>query len=105
MKKVDDFKKAARDQGVKRWNVHNCSICGYKCGYVINGDNVYYDSGCDCVMGGLEPRDWEDIANSYNLNAGADDAEERSKEYPLFAGCVREDNKLWGFDNPEWLDV
>lgn len=98
MKTANDFKQAAREKNITFWGVHNCSMCGYECGYVIQGDYVSYDAGCNCTYGsGLEPRSWEDLAAAYNLNAGAPDVEERSKKHPAFAESVKEDREFWGF--------
>lgn len=29
--------------------VHNCSMCGYPCGFIIDKDGLGYDTGCYCV--------------------------------------------------------
>jgi hypothetical protein len=43
------------------WNVHDCSICGYKCGYrfKITKQNkvlISYDNGCNCMYGARQSR-------------------------------------------------
>ena len=67
-------------------------------GYIISNNDVYFESGCDCSPGSLELRSWDDIADFYNLNAGADDVNERMEKYPKFREYVREVNEFWGFD-------
>lgn len=57
------------------WNVHNCSLCGYPCGYIINVEpregegEVFYDSGCDCTCGGpnYRPSSFENMYDHYKL--------------------------------------
>lgn len=98
MKTVEDFKKAAKERNITRWNIHECSMCGYACGYVIRGDNVGYDNGCNCVWGGIRPSSWQELTNAYNMNAGALDRKEREKN-PLFKESVEADDKYWGFDS------
>lgn len=83
MKTVDDFKKAAKDKNITRWNINDCSICGYKCGFNISGDEVSYDPGCNCVWGGSESRTWQDLADDYNMQT--------DKKF------IKEMNEFWGF--------
>lgn len=53
----------------KFWKVHDCSMCGYPCGYLFNDDEVAYDSGCDCVRYSpvIQPRTYADVANQINM--------------------------------------
>ena len=69
MKTVADFKEAAERNNITSWPIHDCSICGYQCGYIIKGDEVFYDNGCDCINGpsNIQQVDWHNIANMYNL--------------------------------------
>lgn len=84
MKTVQDFKTAAKEKNITRWNIHDCSICGYVCGYIIQGDQVYYDSGCDCIgRENVQPRSWHDIVEHYNMQT--------SEKY------IKEMNAFWGF--------
>lgn len=47
---------------------HNCSICDFEIGYVMEGEAVYFKLGCGCIdYGVLEPRTFDDIAGSYNM--------------------------------------
>lgn len=104
-KEVSDFQKAAAERNITRWNIHNCSMCGYACGYVIQGNAVAYDSGCNCVTYGpvIDPSSWEALADHYNNNAGGFDAQERCEKYPRFVGVIKRSNELWGFENPAFL--
>lgn len=69
IKTADELKAQAEKLGLKRWTVHNCSMCGYPCGYLIAGDVVEYDPGCGCVSyTNIQPRSWDDLARTYNLN-------------------------------------
>jgi hypothetical protein len=62
-------KAAVKDTGRTFWHIHNCSFCGYDCGYVFEGDLVGYDSGCHCTYrrGGIEPRSWDSVAECINM--------------------------------------
>lgn len=70
MKKItiDDFKKSVAENGITRWNVHNCSMCNYTCGFIFNEGNVFYDSGCDCVIYKMTYAlaSWEQVLDYYN---------------------------------------
>ena len=98
MKQIEDFKKAAKERNISHWDIHECSMCRYECGFIIRGEEVYYDSGCKCTMGPLRQSNWEELAEFYNNNAGASDVEERMKKYPDFKKSVEEDNEFWGFN-------
>lgn len=98
MKTADEMKQAAAKQRITRWNIHNCSICGAPVGFNIWGDYVEFDGACDCAWGDGRPTDWNEVADCYNLNAGAPDVEERMAKYPEFKAYVEETNKLWGFN-------
>lgn len=87
MKKTgDEFKAQAQRYRILEWRMHECSICGYPCGFVFQGDVVKYDSGCNCVSAGLnlQPRAWEAVADHYNLQT--------NPEY------IAEMNTFWHFD-------
>ena len=84
MKTAEDFKRQAKLKNIVWWGIHECSMCGYGCGYKIDGDNLYYDNGCDCSYGGgPEPRNWENLASHYNMQS--------SEKYK------KEMDKFWGF--------
>ena len=56
--------------------VHNCSMCDYPCGYIIDGERVGYDAGCHCSSYGLaqiEERSFADIAEHINMQTGSKD--------------------------------
>jgi len=93
IKTADELKQQAIAKNITFYPVHNCSMCGYQCGYVIENDKVGYDSGCDCTYnaGGIELRDWDDLARSYNMNQ----PENNSRISPKF---LDELNKTWQFD-------
>lgn len=70
---VDEVKAIVTEHKTKFIPVHNCSFCGYECGYVIPytvEDGIWYDSGCTCSRRGpapYKPSTWESIANHYNM--------------------------------------
>lgn len=99
MKTADDFKKAAAERHLTKWNIHECSICGAPVGFIFRGDSVYFDSGCDCAQGDLRESDWQEVAECYNRNAGANDVLARMAKYPAFREHVEETNMFWVFDS------
>lgn len=49
-------------------NIHDCSLCGYPCGYLSDGDNLFYDSGCYCVSysPNVRGRSWHELDDYFN---------------------------------------
>lgn len=84
MKKIEDFKKQAKEKDIKRWNIHDCSMCGYQCGYIIRDNGVFYDSGCGCSHGPLRESSFEEIAEHYNMQSNKK--------------VIKEMDKFWGFN-------
>jgi hypothetical protein len=73
MKTGEDFKQSASENNISEWTVHDCSICGYPCGYQFSGDDVYYDSGCWCVSySDKRKKSWDDVASFYNMQSHPD---------------------------------
>jgi hypothetical protein len=89
MKTADDFRKAAIENNIHHWTMHDCSICRYECGYMFfqyEDAEVVYDSGCDCTRRNVKtPHTWEDVANQYNININN-------------PGAIKEYNEYWRFD-------
>lgn len=83
MKEAKEFKEQATKNNIKEWRIHDCSICGYPCGYIFEEDRVLYDSGCDCSYGGESLRDWDDVAEHYNMQTNED--------------VIKKMNLFWGF--------
>lgn len=69
---AEDFKKSAEKNNITEWRMHDCSLCGYKCGFKFIDEKVFYDNGCYCVM--MSPRlcSWESVANHYNIQTDED---------------------------------
>ena len=92
MKTSEQLKEQAKKIGLEFWKVNSCSMCGYDCGYVIRGENVGYDTGCDCTYGrgGIEPRTWENLAGTYNMNQPENNPK-------ISAEYLKELNEIWKF--------
>jgi hypothetical protein len=91
LRKPEEFHKQAKKLNIKEWRIHNCSICGYPCGYIIKGDDVYYDSGCDCTgCHGFRVSSWEEIAKFYNRNQPENNPK-------IKKDWLKEIDKFWGF--------
>jgi len=68
---AEELKAQAKIKKITFYPVHECSMCGYMCGYVFANDweAVGYDAGCDCTYGSqVEMRDWNSLAETYNMN-------------------------------------
>lgn len=84
MKTAQDFKEQAEKNKITWWNIHDCSMCGYPCGYLIHNGEVSYDNGCNCTGSeNINPRTWEDIAGQYNMQSSPN--------------IIQEYDKFWGF--------
>ncbi len=93
LKTAEELKDQAQKIGLNFYPVHNCTMCNYTCGYLIDRGNVSYDSGCDCTRRYVvEPRNWEDLANTYNMNQPENNPEIGSHH-------LDELNKTWKFPN------
>lgn len=65
----EELMKQIKEHDIKRWTIHNCSMCGYPCGYLIEGDNIFYDCGCDCVSyRDIHPSSIEELTADFNRN-------------------------------------
>lgn len=90
---ADDFIRAAVERGIREWRIRECSICGYKLGYIIEGEGLFYDAGCHCSgRSVLEARTWDDLAAHYNRNQPS--RNDRAAGTPWLA----EMRAFWGFD-------
>lgn len=99
IKSADELKAQAALKGITFWPVHDCSICGYTCGYYLYLEKPYYDSGCNCVYSqNLDPRSWEDVAYTYNLNQPENNPQIRPEflktlnltwQFPHLAGQIK----------------
>jgi len=86
-----EMKQQAENKGITGWVVRNCSMCYYPLAYYWNGENVEFDSGCDCTgTSTMNPRSWDDLAETYNMNQ-PERNERISREY------LDEVNKVWQF--------
>ena len=62
----DDMKKAVIERGISFLPFHQCSMCGYMCGYIIHEGEVEYDTGCYCVNSTtLRSSHWDEVYRSY----------------------------------------
>lgn len=83
----EDFRKSHRENNIKNWNFHNCSLCDYKCGFLFDvyGNEVTYDSGCYCTNSRtIRISSWEDVAIQYNCNMKNIETIKKYNEYWKF---------------------
>ena len=53
-----------------RINIRNCSICDTPIGYIVDGgENVYFDSNCNCVNYWTKPTEssWADMLQTVTM--------------------------------------
>ena len=68
-----EFKEQVEKHEILRWDIHDCFICGYHCGFIFDKGKVFYDSSCDCVSwSDLKPTDYEDVVAHYNMQDSAE---------------------------------
>jgi hypothetical protein len=88
MKTGEDFKKTVQEHHIEYWPIHNCSMCNYLCGFLFNfaGHEVVYDAGCNCTRWGYSRslRDWDNVAEQYNLNIKNADIIKKYNEFWKF---------------------
>lgn len=59
---ADWIRQQAQEKDASWLVNHDCSLCGTDVGYIINGDAVYYRSGCGCSWSPDRPSSFQDIA-------------------------------------------
>lgn len=86
-KTAEDFERQVKAKMISSWMLRQCSMCDAPLEFIFDGDDVYYDSNCDCVTYRTIPeeRSYQDIANLYNQNI-------ENVEW------IKEINKFFGFD-------
>ena len=65
---ASQVKDVATENGFSRIGHHKCGMCGYPTGYIIDGDHVAFDAGCNCTGRYLSrPSSFDDIARTFNM--------------------------------------
>jgi hypothetical protein len=55
-------RQQAQEKGASWLVNHDCSLCGTDVGYIINGEQVSFRSGCGCSWSPDRPSSFEEIA-------------------------------------------
>lgn len=63
----EQVREAVQKAGLTWVTNHDCSLCGVDVGYVINGDQVFYRSGCGCSWSPDRPISWDEVAEFINM--------------------------------------
>ncbi len=64
------LKAAAFGAGKTRIEHHECTFCHYPCAYLIAGEVLYFDAGCDCgISTPPEAREWQSAADWVNMQS------------------------------------
>lgn len=79
---VLDAMKAAK---ITRVEHHDCAMCGYMTAYFREGDNLYFDAGCDCSSRThIRSATPEDAADWINMQTDPAAGQELRKCFGLF---------------------
>lgn len=92
LKTTEELRAVIEEKKITNIPVRSCSICGYPCGYIIQGEILYYDSGCNCGSFGesWSVRDWSDLQDYYNRNLPENNENIRQEYLDTL-------EKFWGF--------
>lgn len=63
----EQVKEAVQKAGLSWVPSHDCSICGQDVGYIFDGDQVFYRSGCGCSWSPDRPMTWDGVASHINM--------------------------------------
>ena len=73
-----------------KWTIHDCSMCGFPCGYLVNLEvkpgevEVAYDSGCDCRYGhNYSSRSWEEMYSHYTMQSNDEVKRKMAAEFGI----------------------
>ena len=71
MKKVTGLqvKQAMIEKNITKIVLRECSMCGTPLYYLRDGEDLYFNTACDCVsyQPPPEPRSWESVAEIINM--------------------------------------
>lgn len=62
---------------------HDCGVCGEWVSYLVQGENLYFDSSCGCVRSHLRVSSWEDAAEWINMQSNEEAKAEIMKKFGL----------------------
>lgn len=60
---------AVTAKGITRIEHHGCALCGAGVFYSVEGDQLYFNSGCDCSWSPPQPRSWDSAADWINMQS------------------------------------
>jgi hypothetical protein len=82
-KTAEDFQRQVKEHDIRSWTLRCCSICETALNFIFDGDDVYYDSNCNCVTFRTIPqeRTYQDIADIYNKNIENEDFIEEINDF------------------------
>ena len=63
----EQVKTAALAAGLTYVRHHECGGCGSWVGHSIDGENLYFEPGCDCSWSPREPIGWDSVADEINM--------------------------------------
>ena len=62
----EQVKEAVKARGLTWIPHHDCSLCRMEVGYVVQGDDLFFRSGCGCSWSPDRPCSWEEAAEHIN---------------------------------------
>ena len=65
----EQVKDAMIEKGIEYVDHHECGICGVMVFYIREGEQLFFNSGCNCSHKGPEPRSWQSAADWINMQS------------------------------------
>lgn len=80
----EQVKEAMIDREITRVDHHECGICGFMVYFSRDGEQLYFNSRCDCVgVADPEPRSWEHAADWINMQSNHEVKNKLAKRFGL----------------------
>ena len=65
----EQVKEAAKNAGITHIDHHDCALCGEMVFYCVEGDDLYFNSGCGCSWAPPRPASWQQAADWINMQS------------------------------------
>ncbi len=81
----EQVKSAMIGAGINQADHHRCSLCGYMTRYLRDGDELFFDSACDCscYQTPPQPATWYDAACLINMQTSTAARQEIARRFGL----------------------
>lgn len=85
---ANQVKDGMTRNGIITVDHHSCGFCDYMTKFVREGDELFFDPGCDCVpyIKNLEPREFQDAADWVNMQSDPDIKSKLAAKFGVVVG-------------------